>query len=169
MTDSELERYVGLYRRSVCTTALYYVKDPSDADDITQDVFFRLFLYDGEFESDEHVKAWLLRCTVNRSKDLLRSHWYKFSAPLDEAENVTATSSSDSDGNVLDILRKLGRKNRIVLYMYYYEGYSSPEIAAILEISERAVSSRLRRGRKQLKKLLEEERNGADNGLQRLF
>ena len=169
MTESELERYVGLYRKSVCTAALYYVKDPSDADDITQDVFFRLFMYDGEFENDDHVKAWLLRCAVNRSKDLLRSHWYRFSEPLETVKERTSDSISDSGGRVLDILRKLGRKNRITLYMYYYEGYSSPEIAGILGISERAVSSRLRRGRQQLKKLLEDERNDTENGLQRLF
>lgn len=169
MTDSEFERYVGLYRKSVCTAALYYVKEPSDADDITQEVFFRLFTYDGEFECDEHVKAWLLRCAVNKSKDLLRSHWYRFSEPLESAEDKAYSTTAENDEHVLDILRKLGRNNRIVLYMYYYEDYSSPEIAKILGISERAVSSRLRRGRRQLKKLLEAERNDTDNGLQRLF
>jgi len=169
MTGDEFERYVLLYRKCVCTTAFFYVKNPDDADDITQDVFFRLFTYGGSFDSDEHVKAWLLRCTVNRSKDLLRSHWYKFSQPLTAAGDAVYELTGDSDGRLLEILSKLDTKNRVTLYMYYYEGYPAAEIAKILGITERAVSSRLRRGRKQLKKILTDERNESDNGLQRLF
>ncbi len=167
MNDSEFERYVLLYRKSVCTAALYYLKNAEDAEDVAQDVFFRLYTYDGSFESDEQVKAWLLRCAINRSKDILRSHWYRFSQPLDAANDKVCVSSYDRD--LLGVLDRLGRNNRVTLYMYYYEGYSSPEIAKILGISERAVSSRLRRGREQLKKLLEEERNESDDGLQRFF
>ena len=74
MTAAELERYVELYKQSVCATAMCIVKNISDADDVTQDVFFRLYTYEGSFVNDEHVKAWLLRCTVNRSRDILRWH-----------------------------------------------------------------------------------------------
>ena len=167
MSDAEFERYVLLYRKCVCTAAFYYVKNVSDADDITQDVFFRLYTYSGSFESDEQVKAWLLRCAINRSKDVLRSHWYRFSAPLDAAADKVYVSTDDKA--LLSVLEKLGRNNRVTLYMFYYEGYTGPEIAKILGISERAVSSRLRRGRAQLKKLLADERNDSDDGLQRLF
>lgn len=161
MNDSEFERYVLLYRKCVCTAAFCYLRNASDADDAVQDVFFRLYTYEGSFKSDEQVKAWLLRCVINRSKDMLRSHWYRYYQPLEAAGETEYISGYD--GELLEILKKLGRNNRVTLYMYYYEGYSSPEIAKILGISERAVSSRLRRGREQLRKMLTDERNDTND------
>lgn len=73
------------------------------------------------------------------------------------------------DAELLDLLNMLGRNDRTVLYMYYYEGYTQPEIASLLGISERAVSSRIRRGRNKLRKILTDERNDSDEGLQRFF
>lgn len=155
MTAQELEYYVRLYKQSVCATAMCIVKNISDADDVTQDVFLRLYTYDGSFESDEHVKAWLLRCTINRSRDTVRSHWYKFSQPLSAAENVTYTEKTD---DMLPLVMKLGRKCRYTMYLHYYEGYSVSEIAKMSGLSESAVKSRLLRGREQLKKMLGNER-----------
>ena len=170
MKDSELERCIKLYRKSVLAAALCYVRNPSDADDITQDVFFRLYTYEGSFESDEHIRAWLLRCAVNRSKNLLHSHWHKNSRPLDDAQGLTHYDKEpDSGAQMLGYLRSISRSNRITLYMFYYEGFTTDEIAHILGISVTAVTSRLRRGRQQLKKLLENERNDTDDGIQRFF
>ena len=156
MRHQDVERYLTMYRRNVLTTALCYVKNPSDADDILQDVFFGLYKYDGSFNDDEHVKAWLIRCTVNRCRNLLGSHWYKASVPLDNArEQVHIDSYGES---AAELLQRIGKNNRIALYLHCYEGYSVSETAKILGISENAVSSRLRRGREQLRKLLDEER-----------
>ena len=74
MKDSELERYIDMYRKSVLGTALCYVRNPSDAEDILQEAFIKLYTYKGSFDSDEHVKAWLLRCTINLCKcDLVKN------------------------------------------------------------------------------------------------
>ena len=155
MTESEFERCVRLNLNSVYTTALYYLKNSSDAQDVVQNVFLKLYTYTGSFNDDGHIKAWLLRCAVNESKNLLHSHWYRFSLPLEAAEDKVSGDSAEEDDRVLYILKKLGRKNRIVLYMYYYEGYSCGEIGKIIGISEKAAAARLRRGRQQLKKLME--------------
>ncbi len=165
VSDIELESCVRRYRNTVFGTALCFVKNPSDADDIAQEVFIKLYKYDGEFDSDEHIRAWLIRCTVNLSKSLLRSYWHKFSAPLEEAENKVYYDKS-VDADMLKLLNKLRPKIRSVLYLHYYEGYSAAEIAGILKISESAVMARLSRGRKQLRTLLLEERNESENGLQ---
>ena len=74
-------------------------------------------------------------------------------------------SIDTGDSELFELIHKLGKNNRIVMYLYYYEGYSVGETAGILGINENAVSSRLKRGRQQLKKLIEEERNGLDYGL----
>ena len=155
MTDREFEYYVGRYRQSVFAAAMCVLKNPSDADDVTQDVFLRLYTHGGSFESDEHVKAWLLRCTVNRSRDMLRTHWYRFSRPLSEAENIGCHDRTD---DMLALVMKLNVKCRAVMYLHYYEGYTVKETAKLLRLSEPAVKSRLMRGREQLKKLLGGER-----------
>ncbi len=168
LNKSEFEYYVGMYRKTVFAAALCYVKNASDADDVSQDVFLKLYTCGMTFDSDEHVKAWLIRCAVNRSKSLLKSHWYKFSEPLEKAENKTYYDTRQTDV-MLKLLRKIHKNNRITLYMYYYEGYSLDEIAEILGINANTVSSRLRRGRLQLKKLLLDERNDLGDELQRFF
>ena len=168
MNRTELERYVTLYRRSVMGAALCYVKNTADAEDITQEVFLKMYTREESFESDEHAKAWLIRCAVNLGKSLLRSHWHRYSLPLDAAADIPSGESGRDTGEMLQMLKKLGKNNRIALYMHYYEGYTLEETAEILGISPNTVSSRLRRGREQLKKLLTEERNSNDE-LQRFF
>ena len=163
--DSELEYYIRNFRKNVYSAVLCYVRNPSDAEDITQNTFLKLYTHSTPFNDDEHAKAWLLRCAINECKNHLRSHWYRFSVPLDDAKDMTCTDSTDNDDKMLGIMKKLNRNNRIALYMYYFEGYTIGEIGQILGISSDTVSSRLHRGRQQLKKLLSEERNGLYNEL----
>ena len=156
MNEKDVEHYMKLYRRSVIAAALCYVKNYADADDIMQEVFFKLYTYNGLFESDEHVKAWLIRCAINQSKNLLGSRWYRLSLPLESAESVVHYDHPPCEAKVPELLCKLSKNTQIVLYMYYYEGYSAEEISRILGISKSAVNSRLKRGRQKLKKLLTE-------------
>ena len=165
MSDNDLDEYVRKYRKTVFGTALCFVKNPSDADDIAQEVFMKLSDYDGEFDSDEHIRAWLIRCTVNLSKSLLRSYWHRFSAPLEEADDKVYYDSTEN-ADMLKLLNKLRPKIRTALYLHYYEGYSAAETAKLLGTTESAVMARLSRGRKQLGALLLEERNESENGLQ---
>ena len=160
MTDNELDRCMRKFYTNVYSVALCHCRNPSDADDIAQDVFLDLYTYPGSFTGDEHIKAWLLRCAVNKSIDLLRSHWYRFSEPLEAAGGKIHGDNTYTGGSeLLKIIIKLNRKTGAVMYLYYFEEYPVSDIAGILHISEAAVRSRLFRGRKQLKKLLDSERN----------
>ena len=157
MTENELERYMRLYYGSVYRTALCRCKDPQDADDTAQDVFLKLYTCGKTFTDDEHVKAWLLRCTINHSKDILRAKSRHNVLPLEAAENVTHYDDKDKEGgHVFEQFLKLGEKNRTAMYMHYCEGYSVKEIAKITGTGVSSVLSRLMRGRKQLEKLLKE-------------
>ena len=162
----EFERCVKLFHNTVFTAAYCCVKNPYDADDITQEVFFKLYTCGKEFESDEHIKAWLIRCAVNRGRNLLHSHWYRFSEPLDAANELAVNDSHSYESELLRLLKSLKAKYSVVLYMYYYEGYSTVEIAKILHITENAASIRLRRGRQKLKKLLTDEGDEGQDALQ---
>lgn len=157
MKDSEFEHYVRLYRKSVLTAALCLVRSESDAEDITQEVFIRLYRYKGSFDSDRHIKNWLIRCAINRAKTLLGSRWHRYSQPLETAGELVHSDSYDEGDRLLELMGKLSPNNRIVLHMYYYEDYTAEEIAKLLGLSANAVSLRLSRGRQQLKKLLSEE------------
>ena len=92
MTDSELDRCMRLYYSSVYSVALCYCKNPGDAYDITQEVFLKLYTYSGAFNEEEHIKAWLLRCAINQSKDMLKSHWHRYSLPLEAAAESTVSN-----------------------------------------------------------------------------
>lgn len=157
LKDSEFEYYVRLYRKNVLTAALCLLRNESDAEDITQEVFIRLYKYKGKFDSDKHIKNWLIRCAINRAKTLLGSRWHKFSQPLDAAAELTQTDSYNEGDRLLELMGEINPKNRIVLHMHYYEDYKAEEIAKILGISVNAVSLRLSRGRQQLKELLSKE------------
>lgn len=132
-----------------------YVKNSSDADDIMQEAFLKLYTYNGDFENDSHIKAWLIRITVNLSKNFLRSRRLRVWEPLENARELEVPRSEEN--RLLPLIMKLSKNSRIVLYMHYYEDYSVKEIAAVLRLTETAVTSQLYRGRKQLAKLIEKE------------
>lgn len=155
MTEQEFTRLINLYKGIVFRTALCYLKNNADAEDIVQEVFFRLYTYNGVFESDEHIKMWLIRVAVNKSKNLIKSQKLRMFFPLEKAENIETPEKTENE--LLSVIMKMKTKNRIVLYMFYYEGYSVKEISEILKENESAVTSQLYRGRKQLKELLLKE------------
>lgn len=155
MDEQEFTRLAELYSRLVFHVAFCHVKNRADADDIMQDVFFALYTDEKSFRDDEHVKAWLVRVTVNKCINLMRSNSRRQALPLEAAENV-GVQQAQSDG-LLPVIMQLKPKYRLVLYMYYYEEYSVGEIAKMLRENVSAVTTRLSRGRKQLRELLLKE------------
>lgn len=105
-------------------------------------------------ESEEHIKATLIRITVNCTSSLLSSSWFKKTEPLDENISVT---DNDSSENALGEVLKLPVKYRTVIHLHYYMGYSVAEIAELTKTNPSTVKTRLSRAREQLKKTLKEE------------
>ena len=138
----------------VLRAAFGLVKNPQDAEDIAQEVFLNLVRSNPVFESWEHQKAWLLRCTINRCKSHFRSGWYRYSAPLDETLCLPFTPQ---ESIVLDAIRALPEKYRQVIYLHYIEGYSTAEIGQLLNRRQNTVLSQLSRGRNLLKHTLKGE------------
>lgn len=141
------------YYKDVYNIAFSYSLNNSDAEDIVQKVFMKLFKNIHKFSnSDINVKKWLFIVCSNESKDLLKSFWRskKISYELDE---IPVNANSDSF-IIFDILKDFDAKYRIPFYLHYYEGYTSKEISKILKISENAVNTRLFRIKKVLKEKL---------------
>jgi RNA polymerase sigma-70 factor (ECF subfamily) len=111
------------------------------------------------FSGEEHIKAWLIRVTMNACKDYFRSSRYRNTVAFTE-ENLLSGNDTESsldleDRQVFEELKKLPAKYRNVIYLYYMEEYSVPEIAKILASNENTVNSWLRRARKKLKMNME--------------
>ena len=144
-------RYVKDFQPVVFRLAYSYVKNRADAEDITQEVFLKLYGSKESFEADENVKAWLIRVTANTAKNYLTSVWVKRKTPLTEDIPL----KNEKDYELLEALNRLNRNYRAVIYLHYYEGYSVAEISSMLDISESNVKARLKRGRDKLKTILE--------------
>lgn len=140
-----------LYRAafSVC-------RDRQEAENITQDVFLLYHHSAKEFESRDHLDAWLLRAAINRAKDVCRSFWRRNRQSLEEIADPIPFETREDRGVFLAVMG-LKEKQRIPIYLFYYEDRSIQDIARVLRLPENTVKSRLRRGRMELKTILQED------------
>jgi RNA polymerase sigma-70 factor (ECF subfamily) len=148
-----MEETVERNEDKVFRTALAIVGGKADAEDIVQDVFIKLFEKQPHFESPEHETAWLVRVTVNLCKNYLRSHWWQKTVPLLN----TYPAQTDEQENLMQTVLSLPSKYRTAIHLFYYEGYSTKEIAEITAQKESTVREQLTRARRMLKKYLEGE------------
>lgn len=155
LPHDEFTRLAEAYIDTVFRIALNYTRDPTDSEDITQNVFLKLCKEEKEFESDEHVRNWLIRVTVNECKRWLGAPWRQTVSLEDYTASLQDISLEHRD--ILRSVLALPRKYRMPIYLFYYEGYSTQEIAAILKIPKGTVCTNLDRGRKLLKLELEED------------
>lgn len=153
-TNEQYTCLVKKYIDMVFRIALNYLKNSADAEDICQNVFLKLLTERTVFQSDEHLRNWIVRVTVNECKKVLRSPWHR----RESLENsISAMNFSDTThSDLYDTVMRLPVHYRIPLYLHYYEGYSTDEIGHILSIPGATVRTRLRRARQLLQKELEE-------------
>ena len=141
----------------VYRVAFVRVSQASDAEDVFQDVFMRLVKHASKLKSHEHAKAWLIRCTINCCNSHHRSAWQKKTVGIEDNIYTGQTDLGYEHIELLDAVRSLRAEHQEVIHLFYYEGYSSKEIADILEINENTVKSRLRRARMELQSVWDEE------------
>lgn len=154
-TNQAMERYGDTVRR-LC---MIHLKNEADTQDIFQTVFLKYLLHDKPFESGEHEKAWFIRVTLNACKDLLRSFFRRNTVPLEELTGQ-ADKLTGQGQEVLAAVLALPQKERQVVYLHYYEGYTAPEIANILRKNVNTIYTNLTRAREQLKTMLGGEEDG---------
>ncbi|MBQ8326905.1 MAG: sigma-70 family RNA polymerase sigma factor [Lachnospiraceae bacterium] len=150
--DEIADKYVDIVYR----TALSYCKNKEDAEDVVQNTFVKLLRTNPDFSDEKHIRHWLIRVAINECKDIWKSFWRKNVTSIELLEcDVEAVPNEQKD--LFESVMKLPSKYSIVLHLYYYEGYHVNEIAALLNISETNVQTRLMRARKQLKLQLKED------------
>lgn len=158
-SEQDVNRIIDLYADTVIRICMLHLRNESDAEDIFQTVCIKYMHHDGTFENAEHEKAWLIRVTINACKDLQRSFFYSRTVSLETAYSY-AQPISDEHREVLDAVLGLPLKYRQVILLHFYEEYTVPQIAKILDKNENTVYTHLNRAKKLLRKRLEESANG---------
>ena len=153
MDDEQRTRAVDRWGDMVYRLALARTASVPDAEDVFQEVFLRYFRHEDELDGDEHRKAWLIRCTVNRCKSLLASPWRRRTVPLETAAEVGV---EDDYREVYSAVLSLPAKYRAAIHLHYFEGLSVAEMAQMLDVPEGTVKSQLSRGRALLRDMLKE-------------
>ena len=150
-TDSCVSEIMSKYADLVLRLCIVYLKNKADAEDAFQDIFIKLFNKNTEFNDEEHIKAWLIKCTTNHCKNILGSYWNRYRVSIDD---VVLHVEDKTDHDLVKYVMRLPFKYKAVIYLYYYEGYNSLETSKILNIKEATVRTQLKRGREILKKEL---------------
>ena len=147
MVRRNIEQIIEKYGDMVYRIAFSHTGSFENAEDIFQEVFIKYSKKSPNFESKEHEKAWLIRVTINKCKNILSSAWNKKTIELNE--NLSFESEEEYD--VLEALNNLPNNYKEVIYLLYYEGYKVKEIAKILKINENTVKTWASRARSILK------------------
>jgi RNA polymerase sigma-70 factor (ECF subfamily) len=132
------------------------LKSKEDSEDSVQNVFIRLYNYKKDFKSEEHLKAWLIRVTINESKRILSNNSKHATINIEKIADELYVDNIEKRDISIELM-KLNPTYSTVLYLYYYEGYKAEEIAKILSKTNVAINLILSRARKKLKILLQED------------
>ncbi len=157
VTKDYISDLLDKYGDMVLRIAYTYLKNRADAEDIVQDVFLRIIDKKPSFNDENHEKSWLIRATINMCKNKVNMFWNKNKCSIDDVQEFAVSDKYNTDTSVFQAVMALGEKYRVVVYMYYYEGYSTPEIANVIEKSETTIRSLLHRARNKLKDMLKED------------
>ena len=155
-SQAEFEKILRKYGDSIYRIALVHTQNEMDAQDIVQEVFLKFARNASQFQSDEHIKAWLIRVAISMCTDLKRSAWNRKTTELND-ECLPAEEFTTGESELYQAVMSLPVKYKDVIHLFYYEGYSIKEISRITEQKENAVKTQLSRGRVLLKELLKGE------------
>ena len=151
----DLTELMERYRDRLYAAAFAVCRDPQDAEDVVQETFLAYYRENREFESEEHIRAWLLRVAVNKARNAAALFWRRNRVSLEEYME-TLDFPEPEDKSLMEAVLVLPERFRIPLHLHYFEDYSVEEIAALLGVPPGTVKSRLFRARRQLRDKLQE-------------
>lgn len=155
-TQQEILELYEKYYEMVWRICLVRFGNSHDAYDAAQETFVRLMNYAKPFHSGEHEKAWLIRTAVNYYKDVMKSGRRRNEICLDAGKPPEAGVVPDEYSEVYEAMMELPEKYRVILYLYYYEGYSLKEIAGMMKTNASTLRSRFAKAKELMKEYLED-------------
>ena len=154
MDKAEFTEIVRAYQKQLLVIAFHYCGNRDDAEDVVQDVFVRLWTQLCP-PKGEHLRNWLIRVTINRCRDHLRSAHIQRRAPMEAADRVL-TEPDETARIVYEAVTALPLSYREAVILHYYAGYTTPEIGRLLRRKPSTVQTQLQRARAILKEQLKE-------------
>ena len=151
----ETQALAETYRDRLFAAAFQVCGNAADAEDAAQEALLRYHISEKQFESEQHIRAWLLRVDINCAKNVSRSFFRRNTVPLEDYMDSLEFDSGESREIFREVM-SLPETYRLVIHLYYYEDYTVVEIGRILGLTESNVKVRLSRGRQLLKKALQE-------------
>ena len=150
-TDREITELYQRHADTVWRVCVSFMRNTQDAEDLVQETFLKVLSGNPAFASPEHEKAWLIVTASNLCKNALKRRCRR-DEPLDAAENLAAPERERPP--LAEAVLALPAEWKAAVYLHYYEGYTTKEIAALLDCPHATVRTRLARARKKLKELL---------------
>lgn len=144
VTTEYIEQLINKYGDTALRVAFTYLKNRADAEDAVQDAFLRIIDKKPEFADDEHARLWIIKTTANICKNKLNLFWNRNRCSVDDIAEQGVYDTYGTDSSVTKAVMSLPQKYRAVIYLYYYEGYKTPEIAKITGSGEATARSPLR-------------------------
>lgn len=155
-SEEFLSASIDRFGDSVYRLALCRLGSEADAEDVFQEVFLRLFKSSTDFNDNEHLKAWLLRVTIQRCNDFHRAVNRRQTENIDDCRELSQNIPQDYS-ELWSAVNSLPDNQRTAVHLFYAEGYSTEEIAEVMDCQPSTVRTWLHRGRKELKTMLEED------------
>ena len=152
--ELDIERIVDKYGNMLFRMCLVILCNENDAEDVVQDTFITYLTKSTPFNDSEHEKAWLITIATNRCKNMRR---YNIIRKHMDINDLQLYCKDDENYGLIEHLMRLPNKHKIVLLLYYVEGYKVDEIAKILGITTSAVKKRLQRGRELIREKYRKE------------
>lgn len=153
------KKLIDKYANMISRIAIKYLDCTDDVEDIVQDVFLKYIGYiktGNYFNSEEHEKCWIIRVTMNLCCNAVNTAKIKKTLPLNECFYMEVKITNENI--LIEAMRKLEDKYRIVFEMFYLDGFTVNEISKILEISDANVKTRLKRARIKIRELVRREK-----------
>lgn len=144
------EQVVHKYNKTVVAVCVMRLKNWADAEDCFQNTFVKLYQSSPNLDSEDHLKAWLIRVAINECNNYMRKN-RKFLSLQDRKDQAVEFPHDETD--ISWALVEIEPKYRDVLYLYYCENYKVGEIAEILSHNPNTVKTLLKRGREKLKSI----------------
>ena len=150
--EADIVNTIQTYSDSIRRICFVYLKNYADTEDVFQDIFLKYAECKKKFESENHVRAWLIRVCINRCKDILKSAAHR-NISIETLYSLPSDVSGDKQ-ETLEAVLALPQNYRAVIYLHYYEGYTAPEISKLIGKNVNTIYTWLGRARDELKQLL---------------
>lgn len=150
-SNEEIERIYREYSNTIYRICFAYMKSVPEAEDMVSDTFLQLIKKGPVFENAENEKAWLIRVAINLCKNSLK-HWYKKCVHIDLIKDTHENEHHVDE--TMEVIKTIPSKYKIVVYLYYYEGYNSKEISKILKKPSSTIRNHLTEAREILRERL---------------